>query len=123
MHGPFFHVTQNEKDMCEVCEQQRQAFDPGDPMDAMAESFRTQIMQIALDAYKVAIYRDLNPQKQLECFLGGALTAIVGVCFSSVKSDGYDAIMEYLAQCLPAAREMAESMKGTDGLPIVNRHG
>ena len=31
-HGPFYHVTQNEKEMCEVCQQQReqehQTFDP-----------------------------------------------------------------------------------------------
>lgn len=100
----------------------REPFDPGDPMDAMSEMFRTQVTDIALDAYKITIYRDLDPQRQIECFLAGALTGIVGVCLASIKTEGADAMMEYIAQCLPVAREMAESICGSDGSVLKNHH-
>ena len=86
-------------------------FDPSDPFDATTELFRTQIVDLVLRAEKITIYRDLDPQRQLECFVAGALTAIVGVCFASVKQEGRDYIMEYLSSSLPAARIFAESLK------------
>jgi hypothetical protein len=101
---------------------ERQPFDAGDPMDAMSELFRTQVTDLALAAYSITIYRDLNPQQQLECFLAGALTGIVGVCLASVTTEGADAMMEYLAECLPNARELAESIKGPDGSVLKNHH-
>jgi hypothetical protein len=97
-------------------------FDAGDPFDAMAELFRTQVTNLALDAYKVTIYRDLDTKQQLECFISGALTGIVGVCLASVKSEGYDAIMEYLAENLPLARFYAESIRSPKGSVLKNNH-
>jgi hypothetical protein len=93
-------------------------FDPSDPEDAMSEMFRLQVTDMALAAYKVAIYRDLDTQQQLECFVAGALTGVVGVCLASIRSEGADAMVEYLGQCLPIARKMAESIQ--DG--GINRH-
>jgi hypothetical protein len=100
----------------------RAPFDPVDPMDAMSEMFRRQVTDIALQAYKIAMYRDLNPQQQLECFLAGAMTGIVGVALASIKTEGADAMMEYLFECLPNAREMAESIRSEDGSVLKNRH-
>lgn len=101
---------------------ERLPFDASDPMDAMAETFRRQVMAIALNAYKIAIYRDLNPQQQLECFLAGALTGVISVALSSINTDGADAMMEYIATCLPICREQAEGIRGEDGEIVLNRH-
>jgi hypothetical protein len=100
----------------------RAPFDPVDPTDAMSEMFRRQVTDIALQAYKIAIYRDLNPQQQLECFLAGAMTGIVGVALASIQTEGADAMMEYLAECLPNAREMAESIADENGNTLKNHH-
>lgn len=102
--------------------QQREPFDPADPMDAMSENFRLQITKMALDAYKIAIYRDLNPQDQLRSFIAGALTGVIGVSLASIDSKGADALMDYLAECLPIARQMAEAVRGPDGKPLLNHH-
>ncbi len=101
---------------------ERAPFNPGDPEDAMSELFRTQVTDLALSAYKIAIYRDLNPQQQLQCFLAGALTGIVGVCLASVETTGHDAMMEYIAECLPHAREMAEGIRSPEGSILKNYH-
>lgn len=98
-------------------------FDPGDPFDAATELFRTQVTQLALDAYKVTIYRDLDPQQQIECFVAGVLTALVGVCFASVKPEGYDAITNYIAECIPTARMFAESIKDKSGHSALGKDG
>jgi len=86
-------------------------FDPEDSGDIAGEMFRRQVVQLAIDAYKVTVYRDLDPVMQLECFVAGALTGIVCVCFASIQDEGRDAIMEHLANCLPAARLQAENIR------------
>jgi hypothetical protein len=90
-------------------------FDPGDPFDAMSELFRTQVIQLLIDAEKITIYRELDPKRQLECFVAGALTGLVGGCLAQIKPEGYDYIMEYIGQCLPMARRFSESVKTPDG--------
>lgn len=100
----------------------REPFDAGDPTDAMSEMFRRQVTDMALGAYKISIYRELNTQQQLECFLAGALTGLVGVALASVKTGGADAVMEYIADCLPHAREMAESITDANGNTLKNHH-
>ena len=97
-------------------------FDASDPMDAMSEMFRRQLTDLAVSAYKITIYRDLNPQQQLECFLAGTLTGIIGVSLASIQTDGADAMMEYIGSCLPVARMMAESISDENGKPVINRH-
>lgn len=99
-----------------------QPFDPGDESDAMAEFFRIQVTQLAIGADKITIYRDLNPQRQLECFIAGALTGLVGVAFASIKTEGNDAMMEYIASVLPFARLQAESIRDPDGNVLANHH-
>lgn len=97
-------------------------FDPADPADAMSEMFRRQVTDVALQAYKVTTYRDLDTTQQLDCFLAGALTGLIGVCLASIKSEGADAMMEHIQKCLPIARQMAESIVDVKGRPVINRH-
>lgn len=91
--------------------EERAPFDPGCPFDAMSEMFRVQVTDLAIKAQKVTIYRDMDQQSQLECFVAGALTGLVGVCFASIQPEGKDPIMEYLARCLPDARLFAEGIR------------
>lgn len=100
----------------------RAPFNPVDPMDAMSDMFRRQVTDIALQAYKVTLYRDLNPGQQLQCFLAGALTGLVGVCLASVKTNGADEIMQAIKDSLPGCREMAESIAGEKGHALINHH-
>lgn len=90
---------------------ERAPFDPSDPFDAMSETFRREIVDIAIKAEKIAIYRDLSPDQQLEAFVAGAMTAIVCVCFASIEASGRDQIIEYLSGAWPQAREMAEGIE------------
>lgn len=86
----------------------RDPFDPGDDFDAMAESFRLQMADMALRAHKTAVYRDLGPVRQLQCFMAGAVTGLVGVCFCSIDAAGRDAMMEAIVTYLPVARQNVE---------------
>jgi hypothetical protein len=86
-------------------------FDASDPFDAMSESFRLQVCNMAIKAGETTIYRDLDPGRQLECFLAGTLVGVVGVCFAHIGRDGRAFMMEYIVHdCLPVARAMAEAM-------------
>ena len=85
----------------------RLPFDPTDPFDVMCEQFRTQVVDLVLEAGKVTIYRDLGPQKQLECFLSGVLVGAIGVMFASIERQGREQMMAYIESCLPIARQIA----------------
>jgi hypothetical protein len=105
-----------------MSETEFQPFDPADPEDAMSEMFRRQVTDMALGAYKVTTYRDLNTLQQLDCFIAGALTGLVGVVLASIKSEGADAMMDHIAKCLPVARQLAESIQDASGNTLRNRH-
>lgn len=85
-------------------------FDPGDPFDAMAHEFKIKVATMAIEAGKAAIYRGLGPREKLECFLSGVMVGMIGVAFAHIDPAGRDAMMEYIAECLPVARSLAESM-------------
>lgn len=97
-------------------------FNPADPMDAMSEMFRREVTDIALRAYGVTLYREMDTGQQFQCFIAGALTGVVGVCLASGKSEGADAIMEYLSECLPYARAKAEEIRDDNGNVLNNHH-
>lgn len=103
----------------------RAPFDPSDPFDAMAEMFRTQITDLVLKAYSITIFRDLSAQRQIECVVAGVLTGLVGCSFASIRPEGRDAMMDYIAECLPTARMFAESIRNPDdGTPALTpAHG
>jgi hypothetical protein len=101
---------------------ERQPFDPSDPTDAMSEMFRLQVTDIALAAYKITTYRELNTQEQLECFLAGAMTGVIGVALASISTAGADAMMKAIVDIIPQCREMAENIMAPNGNPVINRH-
>jgi hypothetical protein len=86
-------------------------FDPSCPFDAMAESFRLQIIEIFIKAECVTIFRELSSNDQLASFISGALTAIVVIAFAGIKPEARDIIMTGLADALPFARKQAESIE------------
>lgn len=116
-------VDQNCMALCDCHETMKlETFDAGDPMDAVAEMFRRQITQLALDAEKVTIYRDLDPQQQLQSFIAGAMTGLVGVALASVQTAGADAMVDYLVECIPYARQQVEGIRDENGNTLKNHH-
>lgn len=88
----------------------RGEFDPGDPYDAMCETFRIQVAEIASQAQRIAIYRDMSPERQLSSFMAGILTGLIGVCFVSIRDDGRDVMIEGIKEAMPFARQQAEDI-------------
>jgi hypothetical protein len=85
-------------------------FEPGEPHDAMAETFRRNIVEMVVAAPKIAIYRDMSDGEKLSAFMSGALTALIGVAFASVKVEARDIIMQSIETALPMARKQAEDI-------------
>lgn len=85
-------------------------FDPGDPFNAMAESFRRQVATMAREALSAAIYRDLPTEKQIECFSMGVLTGLIGCVFVQIKLEGRDHFMEFVTANLPQVRDQVEGL-------------
>jgi hypothetical protein len=94
------------------------AFDPGDPFDSQCERLRREVTQLAIDCEKVTLYREMDPQRQLECLIAGILTGLIGAAFASTKREGRDYLMKYIGELLPVARLFAESMVDKNGKPI-----
>jgi hypothetical protein len=92
----------------------RPAFDPSDAFDAMAESVRRQVCDVAIGMFNVAIFRDLPPDRRVECLMAGLATGMIGVLFAQVdpehRNAGRDALMEVLVDYLPQARQNAEDV-------------
>ena len=92
----------------------RAPFDPGDPFDAMAESIRRQVCDIALGMLNVGVYRDLPTGRQLECLMAGLLAGTIGVLFAQIDRthtvEGREAFMRAIVDYLPLARQNAEEI-------------
>lgn len=85
-------------------------FDPGSPFDAMAETVRRRVATIALDMPKAAIFREMDSMRQLECFIAGTVTALIGVSFAHIEAAGRDDMMKVITDYIPQARQQAEAM-------------
>lgn len=85
-------------------------FDPGDDFDAMAEAIRHYVLATYDEIADTAVYRDLDPHRQLECFVAGVLTGLVGIAFAHVRPEGRDEVMAFIADYMPQARMQAEAM-------------
>lgn len=85
-------------------------FAPGEPFDAMAETFRTQVADMILQADEAAIFRGLSQVEQLQCIMSGTLTGLVGCCFAYIEPEGRDAIIEAIRDFVPMAAKNAESI-------------
>jgi hypothetical protein len=51
--------------------------DPGDPFDAMVESFIAQVRHMAAEAKRITIFRDLPKEQQVQCLMKGVLHGMV----------------------------------------------
>lgn len=89
---------------------ERAPFNPGDPFDAMAESFRLQVAEVFLAAGKVAIFRDLPSDRKIEAFMAGTLTGVIGCVFASFQPQVRDELMKVIIDYLPQARHQAEEI-------------
>lgn len=89
-------------------------FDAGDPLDAMADSFRIQVCNMAIEANKAAIFRDMDTGQQAQALMAGTLTGLIGVLFAMVQEASRDPLMEAIADFLPYARLNAESILDGD---------
>lgn len=85
-------------------------WDAGDSFDAMAEMIRRQVVDAAVNADHITIYREMSPTEQMACFMAGAMTAVVGVCLAVVKEGDRDKVMTAIEEYLPLARQQAEYM-------------
>lgn len=85
-------------------------FDPSDPFDAMAESARRQVCEIAIEMMSAAVFRDLDPVRQVECLMGGMATGMIGVLFAHIVPEGRDEMMQAIIDYLPQARLNAENI-------------
>jgi hypothetical protein len=89
---------------------QTKPFDPAKAFDAMAENFRHQIGDMAIRARSVTIYRDMERHQQLESFMCGVITGLIGVCFAHIAPEGRDGMMQVISSYLPQARENVEDI-------------
>lgn len=89
----------------------RTPFDPVDPFDAMCENFRRQVVQMALDAESITLYRDLG-DRQLEAFVAGTLTGLVGVGMATIKPERHKEFLRSVRNYLHQARFQTESILG-----------
>lgn len=85
-------------------------FDPGDPYQAMCETFRRQVVEMAAEAYKTTIYRDLPPGQRLSALMAGTLTGLIGVCLITLDKAGHDAVIDAIIRAVPLSREQAEQI-------------
>lgn len=99
---------------------ERKAFDPGDAFDAMADSFRVQVAQIALDANKAAVFRELPPDKQLGCLICGIMTGLLGVGYAFVHPDGHAALRDSIRGYVDDAGHNAEDILQIRSKPRVS---
>jgi hypothetical protein len=93
-------------------DQSRAPFDPTDPFDSQCERLRREVIQLIIDSEKVTVYREMSPQRQLECLVCGLMTGLIGAAFASISQtvDARDSVIEYIASCIPVARQLADAM-------------
>lgn len=86
-------------------------YDPNDPFDAVCDSFRRDITEIAL---RVALqneqFKALSPRDQVRSFIVGCLTAMIGSTFARTPPEHHDSAMSYIRKALPLAREFVDTM-------------
>ena len=87
-------------------------FDPTDPFDSQCERLRRSILQLAIDGEKITLYREMDPQRQLEALVCGVLVGLIGATFASIKptDDARNCMIEYITTCIPVARQMADAI-------------
>lgn len=85
-------------------------FDATDPAERVADRFRKGVAELASAIFKDEDCRDLSSVEQVQSFMAGVATGLIGVCFAHVENAGRDAMMEAILDYLPQAREQAEGI-------------
>lgn len=85
-------------------------FDESDPFNIVCEHFRKTTLEHRLRAERITLFRDLEPMEQLQAFIVGTMTGLVGAAFASIYREGRDDIMQYFVDSLPFCRQQAEAM-------------
>lgn len=96
-------------------------FDPEDPFNAAADEIRVQVVELASKGMKSEPYSKLESYRQVECFMAGVMTGLVGVCFCHIRDEGRDEMMKAIESYLPHARANAEEM--IKGAPLAKGMG
>ena len=85
-------------------------FDKTDPYERMADRFRKQVAEMATKAMTDDDYLSLTPDEQLESFMAGITTGLIGVCFAHIRPGGRDEMIKAIAAYLPQARLQVEGI-------------
>lgn len=85
-------------------------FDPDDDFDAACNLLRKGICDLALAADKDPAYARLAPEEQFGALMCGLLAGAVGVLLASSCKGSHDAVMAAIAEYLPVARALDESV-------------
>jgi hypothetical protein len=93
-----------------------QPYNAEHPFERAADQIRKDIAELATRAMESKDYKALSAIEQVQCFMAGAMTAVIGVCFAHVEDAGRDAIMEAIEEYLPQARVKAEGIIESAGL-------
>lgn len=73
------------------------------------EMFWRQMLDMALEAESITLYREMSAADQLGSFLSGAITGLLCVAFASIRDDGRDAVVEMIVNSInKEARKFAE---------------
>lgn len=79
-------------------------FDPDDPLDVLTDSYRRQIIDMALRGPVGARYQSISSMDKFAALAGGVAAGLVAVALAQVKPEGHGAMMRYLADCLDYGR-------------------
>lgn len=86
-------------------------FDPADPVDAMIESIAAEIIGIAAKVGKITIYREMEVNVQISCFVTGVAAGLAAVGLTMSKPEGYEEMMNYIQRnCGEIARHNAQML-------------
>src|ERR1019366_4458804 len=92
--------------------------DPGNPVFAMTESFKMQVLDMFIDATHITIFRELSTEEKAATFTTGTITALAAVLLSGCKTrEKNEEIVAYLKACVEqaavtVARMIADAKQG-----------
>lgn len=76
--------------------------------DEFLHDFREQVLTMAINADKAALFAAMPIQRQIECVTAGLLSGLMMYCFGSVNEEAHDDVMGMIQYYLPLARQYAE---------------
>ena len=85
-------------------------FDPSDPLDALAESYRRKVLGMALKGPIDPRFKKMTGQDQFAALAAGVSAGLVCVAFAQVREEGRDEMMDHLIECLKYGRVQAEGI-------------